>query len=59
LVPKIREFLQTYAFGEPVDLDDSAMIKAISHPVVQHVTVKTFVAALREAVVEEQTPVLI
>ncbi|MCK6630042.1 MAG: hypothetical protein L6R45_33315, partial [Anaerolineae bacterium] len=58
LVPKIREFLQTYAFGEPVDLDDSAMIKAISHPVAQHVTVKTFVAALREAVVQEQTPVL-
>jgi type III restriction enzyme len=58
LVPKIREFLRTYAFGEPVDLDDPAMIKAISHPVAQHVTVKTFVAALREAVVEEQTPVL-
>jgi type III restriction enzyme len=34
------------------------MIKAISHPVAQHVTVKTFVAALREAVVEEQTPIL-
>lgn len=30
LVPKIREFLQTKAFGEPVDLDDPAMIKAIS-----------------------------
>lgn len=58
LVPKIREFLQSYAFGEPVNLDDPTMIKAISHPVAQHVTVKTFVAALREAVVEEQTPVL-
>ena len=58
LVPKIREFLQTYAFGEPVDLAEPTMIKAISHPVAQHVTVKTFVAALREAVVEEQTPVL-
>lgn len=58
LVPKIREFLQSYAFGEPVDLADPVMIKAISHPVAQHVTVKTFVAALREAVVEEQTPVL-
>jgi type III restriction enzyme len=58
LVPKIKEFLQTKAFGEPVDLDDPTMVKAIAHPVAQHVTVKVFVAALREAVVEEQTPVL-
>ena len=58
LVPKIREFLQTKAFGEVVDLNDPTMIKAITHPVAQHVTVKVFVAALREAVVEEQTPVL-
>ncbi|TEU15141.1 MAG: hypothetical protein E3J21_14035 [Anaerolineales bacterium] len=58
LVPKIRQFLQTQAFGEPVNLDEPMMIKAISHPVAQHVTVKVFVAALREAVVEEQTPTL-
>ena len=58
LVPKIREFLQTKAFGEVVDLNDPTMIKAITHPVAQHVTVKVFVAALREAVVEEQMPVL-
>ena len=58
LVPKIREFLQTKAFGEPVDLNDPTMIRAIAHPVAQHVTVKVFVAALREAVVEEQTPIL-
>ncbi|RLC73096.1 MAG: hypothetical protein DRJ03_25225 [Chloroflexi bacterium] len=58
LVPKIKEFLQTQAFGKPVDLNDPMMIKAIAHPVAQHVTVKVFVAALREAVVEEQTPIL-
>lgn len=58
LVPKIKQFLQTQAFGEPVNLDDPMMIKAIAHPVAQHVTVKVFVAALREAVVEEQTPTL-
>jgi type III restriction enzyme len=34
------------------------MIKAIAHPVAQHVTIKAFVAALREAVVEELTPSL-
>ncbi len=58
LVPKIREFLQNHAFGEPVNLDDPLMVKAIAHPVAQHVTVKAFTAALREAVVEEQTPTL-
>ena len=58
LAPKVREFLAGYAFGQPVNLDEPAMIKAISHPVSQHVTIKAFVAALREAVVEELTPEL-
>jgi type III restriction enzyme len=58
LVPKIREFLADHAFGEPVDLNDPNMIKAISHPVAQHVTIKAFVTILRDAVVEEQIPVL-
>lgn len=58
LVPKIREFLEQYAFGEKVDLDNPLMVKAISHPVAQHVTVKAFVALLREVVVQELTPSL-
>ncbi len=58
LVPKIRQFLQDVAFGEIVNLDDPVMIKAISHAIAQHVTVKAFVAALREKITEEQTPVL-
>jgi type III restriction enzyme len=58
LAPKVREFLAGYAFGGPVNLDEPAMIKAIAHPVSQHVTIKAFVAALREAVVEELTPEL-
>ena len=58
LVPKVREFLANYAFGEPVDLEEPLMIKAISHPVAQHVTVKAFVALLREVVVEQRTPTL-
>lgn len=58
LAPKVREFLASYAFGRPVNLDEPDMIKAISHPVCQHVTIKAFVAALREAVVEELTPEL-
>ncbi|HFQ94016.1 MAG TPA: hypothetical protein ENK32_08410, partial [Anaerolineae bacterium] len=58
LVPQVREFLTHYAFGETVDLDDPAMIKAISHKVAQHVTIKAFVQILRDVVVEEQEPVL-
>ncbi|HNT74667.1 MAG TPA: DEAD/DEAH box helicase family protein [Anaerolineae bacterium] len=58
LVPKVREFLEHYAFGERVALDDPAIVKAIAHPVAQHVTLKAFLAALREAIIEEQTPML-
>jgi type III restriction enzyme len=59
LVPKVREFLETKAFGEPVSLGSPAMIKAIASNVAQYVTVKTFAAALRNLVVEELTPQLI
>jgi type III restriction enzyme len=58
LVPKIREFLENYAFGEKVDLDKPAMIKAIAHPVAQYVTVKSFTLLLREVIVQELTPLL-
>jgi type III restriction enzyme len=58
LVPKIREFLENYAFGEKVDLDKPAMIQAIAHPIAQHVTVKAFTALLREVIVQELTPML-
>jgi len=58
LVPKVGEFLATKAFGEPVDLETVAMIKAISSNVAQYVTVKTFAGALRDLVLEELTPQL-
>lgn len=58
LVPKVREFLETKAFGETVMLDSKAMIKAISSNVAAYVTVKTFAQALRSLVIEEQTPQL-
>ena len=56
LVPKVREFLEARAFGEPVHLDDPAIVKAISSNVAQYVTVKTFISALRGLLVEELTP---
>ena len=58
LVPKVREFLETKAFGETVNLSESTMIKAIATSVAQYVTVKTFAAALRGLVVEELVPTL-
>lgn len=58
LVPKVRAFLETRAFGEPVSLDSPAMIKAIASNVAMYVTIKTFTAALRNLVVETLTPQL-
>jgi type III restriction enzyme len=59
LAPKVREFLETKAFGEPVALDEPAMIKAISSNVAQYVTVKTFVEVLRKVVISELEPQLL
>ncbi len=58
LVPKVREFLRDRAFGEPVDLAEKAIIRAIATSVAQYVTVKTFATVLRELVVEELSPTL-
>jgi type III restriction enzyme len=59
LAPKVREFLDTKAFGGPVTLNEPAMIKAISSNVAQYVTVKTFVEALRKMVIAELEPQLL
>jgi type III restriction enzyme len=59
LVPKVREFLATKAFGGPVNLDTKEMVKAIGSNVCQYVTVKTFVQALRDVLVEELQPQLL
>ena len=58
LAPKVREFLETRAFGERVDLDAPDILTAIASNVAQYVTVKTFVQALRVLVVQELTPEL-
>ncbi len=59
LAPKVREFLETKAFGAPVQLNEPAMIKAISSNVAQYVTLKTFVEALRKLVISELEPQLL
>jgi type III restriction enzyme len=59
LAPKVREFLETKAFGETVDLSRPAIIKIIGSNVAQYVTVRMFVDALRKLVVEELEPQLL
>lgn len=59
IVPKVRQFLETKAFGGPVDLEEPEMIRAIGSNVAQYVTVKTFVQALRSLVIEELQPALL
>jgi type III restriction enzyme len=59
LAPKVREFLETKAFGEPVTLNEPAMIKAISSNVAQYVTVRTFVDALSKIAISELQPELL
>ncbi|MBM4422687.1 MAG: hypothetical protein FJ030_04760 [Chloroflexi bacterium] len=59
LAPKVREFLATRAFGETVDIETPAMLKAISANTAHFVTVKAFVTALQPLVVESLTPTLI
>ncbi len=59
LAPKVREFLETKAFGVPVELNEPGMIKAISSNVAQYVTLKTFVEALRKLVISELEPQLL
>lgn len=59
LVPKVRQFLETKAFGGRVELDAPGMIKAISSNVALYVTVKTFTTELRKLVIEELEPQLL
>lgn len=59
LAPKVREFFAVKAFGEPVDLDDPAIIQAMSRPPVAYVVKKVFTNALRNKIVEELEPSLL
>jgi type III restriction enzyme len=58
LVPKVREFLETKAFGERVSLDEPSMLKAINNNIAQFVTVREFVKALHTVIVQELEPKL-
>ncbi|HJT78147.1 MAG TPA: hypothetical protein VJ739_13165, partial [Gemmataceae bacterium] len=59
LAPKVRQFLECKAFGRAVRLDRPEMVRAVGSNVAQYVTVKTFVQALRQVVVQELVPQLL
>jgi type III restriction enzyme len=59
LAPKVKEFFALKAFGGPTDLDDPAIIQAMSRVPVAHVVRKLFTNHLRDKIVEEQTPELV
>ncbi len=59
LAPKVREFFEQKAFGHPVDLNDQAIVKAMSTAVSHYVCVDVFKKALQALTIEEQTPQLL
>lgn len=58
LAPKVREFLETKAFGKRVELHGMSMVRAISSNFTSFVTIDVFKKALRPLVVEERVPLL-
>ena len=59
LAPKVREFFEQKAFGHPADLNEPAVVKAMSTPVAHYVCVDVFKKALQALTIEEQTPQLL
>nr|MBF6591409.1 hypothetical protein [Ktedonobacterales bacterium] len=59
LAPKVREFFAVKAFGGPVDLENAAIILAMSHPAAAFLVKRLFTTALRERIIEEQEPALL
>jgi type III restriction enzyme len=59
LAPKVRKFFEEKAYGHPVDLNDLAIVKAMSTAVAHFVCVDVFKKALLELTIDEQTPTLL
>ena len=56
VAPKIREWFEHHAFGQTVNLDDAAVIQAMSSNVAAYVCRDLFSKALRQFSIEEQQP---
>ena len=59
LVPKIKEFFEIKAFGKNVNIEDPAVIKAMSSNLATYVVIKEFERILRDKVIEQKTPEII
>jgi type III restriction enzyme len=59
LCPKVRDFFERKAFGQPVDLTDPNVIIAMSSNVAGYVVIKEFEKILRKMVVEQKQPQLL
>ena len=59
LAPKVKEFFERKAFGKAVNLDEPAIIKAMSSNVAHYVCVQTFKKVLLSRAIAEQQPQLL
>jgi type III restriction enzyme len=59
LAPKVREFFEQKAFGQWVDLNDIAVVRAMSTPVAHFVCVDVFAKTLKKMTIAEQEPQLL
>src|SRR6266446_3466771 len=58
LVPKVWDFFERRAFGEPVDLDSSTIVQAMNHRISGYVVVDVFAKVLKEKLVEQVEPTI-
>jgi len=56
LAPKVREFFENKAFGKTVNLEETAIIKAMNSNVAQYVCKEIFKKALLRQTIAEQEP---
>jgi type III restriction enzyme len=59
LAPKVREFFELKVFGQPVDLSESSIVRAMSTPVAHFVCVDVFEKALKRLTIAELEPTLL
>lgn len=59
LAPKLREFFMYIAFGKAVDLNDSAVIKAMGSNIACFIVLKEFEKLLRDLIVEKNEPEIV
>ena len=59
IAPKVKEFFEKKAFGQVVDLDDPAVIRAMSTPVAHYVCVDVFSKHLKKLAIDVQEPTLL